>query len=903
MPQFDKTLSISLKPQDPASIAQALQQYRQHLHDGSAFRLEGSLRFNIEFVNEQQQPLSNDDAGGNRNLLVHALSAARAHHTFKYCTEAVLFAAALNFPELLDEIKATAEAMVAFSRSRNDFSDLFLDDYNVFGVEALYMLARQYPELSHYLATFLVPYWDLDSGYTPVELLGKLVEEFGWRRELIHAYLHCDGEQSRRCFFQTAEGDPVNPSLLEHFTEHADDYAWFKAQLLKRLKQTPLLAYADEQTLEETQPILEFFYSLDDWPVEAELEDTELWRDQVKQQLILGLRVEDEALALQDALGVEPKAQVAEAWLMDDRLAPWQQDKTDTGNAQAEQESGKSSGQTQGDSQLPSLEELPFFLLSHTCKQSDFAQLDAAIADRLPAALDKLPTHLGGVAYAAYRLARPECTAAETQALLGWLEQHFLTAYMRVFNRHGGSFNSNNPQHLTLKAWLTEAKEQQDAGAMAAVADSLLDKDGGTRGSQISQHQAAYWLFFPDDGFQRGLLSLFFLLNSQLPEAHTELQILAQRHWQLLLKLAPMVLISRISQFYANYEGYAAIDDPQTEQSLHQKLLALGVSEAQLDAHTLLQDRRIARYAPANERFWQRYLERLASFAEGDPEDNSMIGRSHWQAQQKLLDALGYCDETAMLGFIADLKACFPERPLPQQAFELFNLSLQRGLEQKLKPAAAKAVYDKLQAYLQSGEGLENLTPQALKLPVLQGWDPYSDYRGKVGVADFVWLLPTEMGERLALFLSGLGKRGLHWLGCPSVREAYVNHLVAEGHLNMAERWQDEALGHSSIGDVDVSLQLEADKEFWALLWLDRIGVTPQATVYFAMHEGRQPESFIIHLASQQRLPDMSGLLTADERKRLLEIIAKHNFLTKENTEPFKQDESSVVRRMLNKLF
>ncbi len=173
MSQFDKTLSISLKPQDPASIAQALQQYRQHLHDGSAFRLEGSLLFNIEFVNEQQQPLSNDDAGGNRNLLVHALSAARAHHTFKYCTEAVLFAAALNFPELLDEIKATAEAMVAFSRSRNDFSDLFLDDYNVFGVEALYMLARQYPELSHYLAAFLVPYWDLDSGYTPVELLGN----------------------------------------------------------------------------------------------------------------------------------------------------------------------------------------------------------------------------------------------------------------------------------------------------------------------------------------------------------------------------------------------------------------------------------------------------------------------------------------------------------------------------------------------------------------------------------------------------------------------------------------------------------------------------------------------------------------------------------------------------------
>ncbi len=224
MSQFDKTLSVSLNPEDPASIALALQQYRQHLNDGSAFRLNGSLLFNIEFVNQQQRPLNRDDAGANRPLLEHALDAARRDHRLSFYTEPVLFAAALNFPELLDELKATAEAMVAFSRRRNDSSDLFIDDYNVFGVEALYMLARQYPELSHYLAAFLVPYWNLESFYQPVLLLGKLVEEFGWRRELIHAYLHCDGEQNRRCFFQTTEGDSVNLSLLEHFARHPDDY-------------------------------------------------------------------------------------------------------------------------------------------------------------------------------------------------------------------------------------------------------------------------------------------------------------------------------------------------------------------------------------------------------------------------------------------------------------------------------------------------------------------------------------------------------------------------------------------------------------------------------------------------------------------------------------------------------
>ncbi len=157
MSQFDKTLSVSLNPEDPASIAQALQQYRQHLNDGSAFRLDGSLLFNIEFVNQQLRPLNRDDAGANRPLLEHALDAVRRDHRLSFYTEPVLFAAALNFPELLDELKATAEAMVAFSRRRNDSSDLFIDDYNVFGVEALYMLARQYPSC----AIIWPPFWCL----------------------------------------------------------------------------------------------------------------------------------------------------------------------------------------------------------------------------------------------------------------------------------------------------------------------------------------------------------------------------------------------------------------------------------------------------------------------------------------------------------------------------------------------------------------------------------------------------------------------------------------------------------------------------------------------------------------------------------------------------------------------
>ncbi|QWL06759.1 hypothetical protein JV202_03415 [Shewanella algae] len=902
MSQFDKTLSVSLNPEDPASIALALQQYRQHLHDGSAFRLNGSLLFNIEFINQQQRPLNRDDAGANRPLLEHALDAARRDHRLSFYTEPVLFAAALNFPELLDELKTTAEAMVAFSRRRNDSSDLFIDDYNIFGVEALYMLARQYPELSHYLAAFLVPYWNLESFYQPVLLLGKLVEEFGWRRELIHAYLHCDGGQNRRCFFLTTEGDSVNLSLLEHFAGHPDDYPWFKAQLLKRLEQTPLLAYANEQPLEQTQLVLEFFYSLGDWPVEADIYNTELWRDRVKQQLILGLRVEDEALSLLAQLSEQsqPLVIVAEAWREDDRHSLWQ-----TGEEQALAEDYDwDQYDNEPDSDYAEL----FYDLEESedyLRIGELEELDAEVGEAMLCALAELPKSLGACAYAAYRLSRlnspqslsPDADKAnEATALLRWLAQQLPLQFQHHIFYESGEYQKKRREHRLLKSWLTDIDTEGDVAKMAQIASEILytSKDG--------KRIALLWSN-GNKGFQNGLLALYFLLCAPEPAAPQwqALKTLAQRHWQLWLTLDPLQLIEKVYYCWADYAFYQAIDDEHIEAELRQNLLKLGVSEAQLDAHCLLTEQQVAAYRPADKRFWQSYITRLSRFAEAAPEDNSMIGRRLWQQQQQLLQALDSGRELPRLSFFGHLKANFPETPLPQAFFELFDLCLRQSFSKSFPEEQAQNLCRQLKAYLESGEGLEPLTPQTAA--ELQDWAPCrsDDPADAAELSDFVWLLPEAQGRGLALFLAGLGTQSLYWLHRPSVETAYVNHLIAEGGLSMAQRWEDQSIGHKRHSDYDTGLAFQSAKENWALGWLDSIGVAPQSTVYFAVSQGRAPAPFLKHLADEGRLPETSQLLTIDERVRLLKLLAQAG-VDAELFSSFLQDESAAVRQLAKDL-
>ncbi len=160
-------------------------------------------------------------------------------------------------------------------------------------------------------------------------------------------------------------------------------------------------------------------------------------------------------------------------------------------------------------------------------------------------------------------------------------------------------------------------------------------------------------------------MALYFLLCAPEPAAPQwqALKTLAQRHWQLWLTLDPLQLIEKVYYCWADYAFYPAIDDEHIEAELRQNLLKLGVSEPQLDAHTLLTEQQVAAYRPADKRFWQGYITRLKQFAEADPEDNSMIGRRLWQQQQQLLQALDSGRELPRLSFLVISRPTSPRLP------------------------------------------------------------------------------------------------------------------------------------------------------------------------------------------------------------------------------------------------
>ncbi|MGX2954834.1 hypothetical protein ACWAU3_20145 [Shewanella sp. JL219SE-S6] len=193
------------------------------------------------------------------------------------------------------------------------------------------------------------------------------------------------------------------------------------------------------------------------------------------------------------------------------------------------------------------------------------------------------------------------------------------------------------------------------------------------------------------------------------------------------------------------------------------------------------------------------------------------------------------------------------------------------------------------------------MTPQATA--ELQDWVPCrsDDPADAAELSDFVWLLPEAQGRGLALFLAGLGTQSLYWLHRPSVETAYVNHLIAEGSLSMAQRWEDHSVGHKRHSDYDTGLAFQSTKENWALGWLDSIGVAPQSTAYFAVSQGRAPAPFLKHLADEGRLPETSQLLTIDERVRLLKLLAQAG-ADAELFSAFLQDESAAVRQLAKDL-
>lgn len=307
MHQFDKNNFITFDKNDSKSIQSALLQYQTLLNNGKAFQdgLDGI--FDVEFKQKTSDGifrLQTKDTN-NTDLLRTALSFGaednwpQKHITDDdavYISEPIFFAIALEHCELQTDIVNTAEAIVKYMRKHNDTSAVWIDDMSLFGVEALYMLAYQYPQYTYLLAQFFIPYWDTEHAVGYEAFLSSLVAKNGWSKDLIKAYIWCDSAYFRYNMFALENGVP-NKNLADHLKESPEDYEWFKQETINRFNIEPVLMCHSDDDIEECNPVVELFSSFY-MPEEGYLEDEEI--DAYRHAHFINSTLENEAFDLHE---------------------------------------------------------------------------------------------------------------------------------------------------------------------------------------------------------------------------------------------------------------------------------------------------------------------------------------------------------------------------------------------------------------------------------------------------------------------------------------------------------------------------------------------------------------------------------------------------------------------------
>ncbi len=310
MDYFAKSVHIDVKLHEISSLKSALLQYRQHLNNGSAF---SEQHFDIEFVVREadttrrlqfsdihDQPL--------RDMTYTAVSMGPDSETIErdihiaddaeiYFSEVILFAIALQYPQLKQEVIDTAQAMVALSRFYNDTSDMWCDDMRLFGVEALFVLACHDLQQLPLLAQFFIPYWDDEHAGGYSDYLIYFVDKFGWSHEVINAFIWCDNDELRYLMFADPWLDsPHHQPLGEFLQQNSEEYQWFKQALRARLLAAPKMLAGEYQELEDANPVLDFYVSL--LPFQGERYEDEDMAAHLQQHFI-SATLEDEACDLQ----------------------------------------------------------------------------------------------------------------------------------------------------------------------------------------------------------------------------------------------------------------------------------------------------------------------------------------------------------------------------------------------------------------------------------------------------------------------------------------------------------------------------------------------------------------------------------------------------------------------------
>lgn len=162
-------------------------------------------------------------------------------------SEAIFFSHALKFDELLEDVVGTAKEIVNYSRRHNDTWYMWADEMGVFGLDALYILAKKYPEYTYFIGGFIIPYWDNEHADYAFRYLLQLYEDNGFTDDLMKAFCYCDSDEGRLTMLGIPYNyDVDNPfDLGAYFKENPNKYQLFKNMLKERFKEQKYLQYSD----------------------------------------------------------------------------------------------------------------------------------------------------------------------------------------------------------------------------------------------------------------------------------------------------------------------------------------------------------------------------------------------------------------------------------------------------------------------------------------------------------------------------------------------------------------------------------------------------------------------------------------------------------------------------------
>ncbi|QUJ69674.1 hypothetical protein KDD30_23380 (plasmid) [Photobacterium sp. GJ3] len=224
--QSDTQHVIHYHPTQSDSIQQALQQFCGWLSHEQALETAGvTLSFlpetevNEVLKNHLHQPLmkallswKSIDAWQHRDNLSAQLS-----------PEDVFFLLACFNPALKAQLFDAGDRIRLAARALNCPQKLSVNEAEVFGAAALYLIGFTYPEYAYLAAGYVVAGWDESFAPSVLNLPALLVAHHGFSASMLKAFCYCDNDIARgRMFSQCDLKGPFNNLIQVDFRQHVN---------------------------------------------------------------------------------------------------------------------------------------------------------------------------------------------------------------------------------------------------------------------------------------------------------------------------------------------------------------------------------------------------------------------------------------------------------------------------------------------------------------------------------------------------------------------------------------------------------------------------------------------------------------------------------------------------------